>query len=227
MATKTVKPVNRIEANGHGAILFTPMKPDFQMLRLRLVGDSRLVSHAWSVKAQQEMLDKQMKKAKQGKSAKDPVECFRQSLYRLPDGSGFGFPATAFKSCAVDAANFCELKKTEIRGAFHVVGDLIRIECGPLEEMSEQDVEYASQLKAEHAKGASMRMDMVRIAMGTSDIRFRGQFPKWAVELVIRYHAKVITPEQIINLYNVAGFAVGVGEHRPQRDGSWGLFHVE
>jgi hypothetical protein len=36
-----------------------------------------------------------------------------------------------------------------------------------------------------------------------------------------------ITPEQIMNLLNYGGFANGVGEWRPSRDGSFGTYHVE
>ena len=31
---------------------------------------------------------------------------------------------------------------------------------------------------------------------------------------------------QILNLFNTAGFAVGVGEWRMEKDGQYGLFHV-
>lgn len=171
---------------------------------IRLVGDSPLICHAWSHKAKQEMLDKQMKKAKQAKEAKDPERDFRESLYEHPQG-GYGFPAVAFKSAAVDAcSHIAGVTKVEARGAFHIIGDMIRIEGEP-----------------------RMREDMVRIAMGTADIRFRGEFPEWACELTIRYNRNVLSEEQIRNLFNVGGFAIGVGEWRPQKDGSFGMFHVE
>lgn len=171
---------------------------------IRLVGDSPLICHAWSHKAKQEMLDKQMKKAKQAKEAKDPERDFRESLYEHPQG-GYGFPAVAFKSAAVDAcSHIAGVTKVEARGAFHIIGDMIRIEGEP-----------------------RMREDMVRIAMGTADIRFRGEFPEWACELTIRFNRNVLSEEQIRNLFNVGGFAIGVGEWRPQKDGSFGMFHVE
>ena len=67
---------------------------------------------------------------------------------------------------------------------------------------------------------------MVKIAMGTADIRYRGEFKEWKASFILRYNANVIGPEQILNLFNTAGFAIGVGEWRPQRDGSFGMFHV-
>jgi hypothetical protein len=168
-----------------------------------LIGDSPLICHAWSKKAKSEMLDKQMKKAKQAKEAKDPQRDYEESLYPLPQG-GYGFPAVAFKSAAVDACSYvANVTKVEVRGAFHINAELVEIEGDP-----------------------SPREDMVRIAMNTADIRYRGEFKKWSATIPIRYNANVLTLEQLLNLFNTAGFAVGVGEWRPQKDGSFGMFHV-
>lgn len=176
---------------------------EVRTMRLRLIGDSPLISHAWSEKAKKQMLDKQMKKAKTAKEAKDPHQDYIDSMYVHPEG-GYGFPCVAFKAAAVGACRFSDgVKMTEARGAFHVVGELAQIEGEP-----------------------NMRQDMVRIAMGTADIRFRGEFKKWAVELTISYNAAALSAEQIVNLFNIAGFGVGVGEWRPERDGSYGRFHV-
>ena len=178
-------------------------KMDLRQLEVRLVGDSPLICHAWSVKAKKEMLDKQMKRAKSAKEAKDPERDYRDSLYPLASG-GYGFPAVAFKSAAVDACSHVDgVTKVEARGAFHIVGERIRLEGEP-----------------------NMREDMVRIGMGTADLRYRGEFREWACSLSIRYNAAVISDEQIVNLFNTAGFAIGVGEWRPQRDGSYGMFHT-
>lgn len=173
-------------------------------LQVTLIGDSSLICHAWSKKAKQEMLDKQMKKAKQAKAAKDPERDYKESLYEHPEG-GYGFPAVAFKAAAVDAcSHIADITKVEARGAFHINGDMVKIEGKP-----------------------NPREDMVKIGMGTADIRYRGEFRKWKVTFDLRYNKNVISPEQILNLFNTAGFAIGIGEWRPQRDGSFGMFHVE
>ena len=184
-------------------ILIQLPKLNLQTMQVNLVGDSPLICHAWSKKAKQEMLDKQMKKAKQAKAAKDPQRDYEESLYVHPEG-GYGFPAVAFKASAVDAcSHIAGYTKVEARGAFHINVDLVKIEGKP-----------------------SPREDMVKIAMGTADIRYRGEFRKWKCSFTVRYNANMVTPEQILNLFNTAGFAIGVGEWRPQRDGSFGMFHV-
>lgn len=178
-------------------------KIDVRTMQVTLIGDSPLISHRWSEKAKKEMLDKQMKKAKTARAAKDPDADYRASLYEHPEG-GYGFPCVAFKAAAVGACRFSEgIKMTEARGAFHVVGELAKIDGDP-----------------------SMREDMVRVGMGSADIRHRGEFKKWRVTLLISYNASAMSPEQIINLLNIAGFGVGVGEWRPEKDGSYGRFHV-
>jgi len=176
---------------------------DLRNLTIKLIGDAPLICHAWSHKAKEEMLNKQMKKAKQAKEAKDPERDFRDSLYTHPDG-GWGFPSVAFKAAAVDACSHVDgITKVEARGAFHINGDMLRIIGEP-----------------------TPREDMVRIGMGTADIRYRGQFDPWSVIVPIRFNASVLSAEQIVHLFNIAGFGIGVGEWRPQRDGMFGLFHV-
>lgn len=176
---------------------------DVREISITLIGDSPLISHAWSKKAKEQMLDKQMKKAKQAKAAKDPEQDFKDSLYEHPDG-GYGFPAVAFKSAAVDACSHVEgVTKVEARGAFHILGDMVKIDGSP-----------------------TPREDMVKIAMGTADIRYRGEFRVWRAVVRIRHNVNVLSAEQIVNLFNTGGFAIGVGEWRPQRDGSFGMFHV-
>lgn len=171
---------------------------------LRIVGDSPLICHAWSKKAKQEMLDKQMGKARGKKEPKNPEQDYAEAFYRTEDGKP-AFPTIAFKAAAVNASRQVEgLKMTFLRGAFHTVGELVEIEGTPRQ-----------------------REDMVRIAMGTADIRFRPEFPEWAVNLVVRLNVRSMTLEQLIHLFEQAGFSAGVGEWRPERDGLYGMFHVE
>lgn len=171
-------------------------------MEITLVGDSPLITHQWSAKAKKQMLDKQMRRARQPKAAKSPEEDYEESLYRFPDGR-FGFPAVAFKSAAVSACRYADTKMTEMRGAFHVIGELVPIEGEP-----------------------SMREDMVRVGMGTADIRYRAQFENGRATLTLSFNTRAISAEQLVNLFNVAGFGVGVGEWRPERKGSNGRFHV-
>ncbi len=122
-------------------ITIPPLKKD--VLEVKIIGDSHLITHAWSEKAKKEMLDKQMKKAKQGKEAKNPNRDYQESLYWLDKNNKlikpknadpnkhhlFGFKTIAFKAAAVKAANDVGLAMTFTRRSFHIVGEFVPIKC--------------------------------------------------------------------------------------------------
>ncbi len=195
---------------------------EISTFELTLVGDSPLIVHAWSEKAKKEILDKQMKVAKtKVRSIRNPAADFIDSLYWLTkkpaeptmeafyqavaEGAEFGFPSVAFKAAAVSAGfrTGVTKNKTIPNSAFHINGDMVRIYGTP-----------------------EIREDMVRVGMGAADLRYRGEFKEWSVILPIRFNMAVFTHEQIINLFNLGGFACGIGEWRPERGGSFGMYHV-
>jgi hypothetical protein len=178
---------------------------NIQTMQLPLVGDSPLIVHAWSQKAKQAMLDKQQKKASKGKEIRDPDRDFKEALYLMDDGH-YGFPAVAFKAAAVTVVSQIDgISKVFARQTFHVMGgDLVRI----------------------HGDEPVMREDMVRVGMGTADLRYRPEFRRWWVVLDVEYNASAISKEQLVNIFNTSGFGVGIGEWRPERDGRNGRYHV-
>lgn len=204
-----------VEAPAPVGVVIEIPKIDVRRIQVKLIGDSPLICHAWSEKAKKEILDKQMKKAKSAKEAKNPERDYFDSMYWLTTkpaepthedvaAAKFGFPCVAFKAAAVGACRFSDgIKMTFARGAFHVDGEFATIDGSP-----------------------NMREDMVRVGMGVADIRYRGEFKDWSTTLNVSYNAAAISPEQIINLFNQAGFGVGVGEWRADRDGQYGRFHV-
>lgn len=228
--------VNRLQKKSGGRGKVTEESVEIQPIKIAVVdivvvGETPLVVHAWSEKAKREMLDKQMKKAKTAKTAKNPWLDFCDSLYWITPKpevfdektkdriiteediakAKFGFPTAAFKSAAVDAVrNVDGMTMTLAKGVFHVIGELSEIHS---------------------AKPPRMREDMVRLSTGVADIRFRGEFQlPWWIKLQVRYNAGVISVEQVFNLFNIAGFCSGLGEHRPSspesKNGSGGMFHV-
>jgi hypothetical protein len=193
---------------------------DIRLMDVTVIGDSPLIVHAWSQKAKLEMLGKQMKQAKGAKEAKDPRADFESSLYRLTDG-GYGFPSIGFKAAAVTACtSVAGITKVAARQAFHILGEDVDVQ-GAFDGTSARN-----NLVRISGKQPTMREDMVKVGMGTADLRYRGEFADWHARLLVRYNANVLSESQILNIINVAGFAVGVGEWRPERDGMSGMFHV-
>jgi len=175
-------------------------RPDIRIAEIEITGTASLICHKWSEKAKKEMLDKQMKKAKSGREARNPEQDYKDSLYVLENGE-YGFPSIAFKAAIVRAGTYADMKMTYLRGAFHINDEFVKIDGTP-----------------------TMREDMVRVGMGTADLRYRGEFKSWKATLPILYNAKAISLEQISNLIMIAGFSVGVGEWRPEKDGQHGTF---
>ncbi len=179
--------------------------PDLKLeeMTIRIIGDSPLIVHCFSEKARKAILNTHEGKAKAGREKKVPHDDYLASMYYTTDGKP-GLPAIMFKAAAVNAANDANIAKVLARRAFHVVGP----EILPL-------------IGTPH-----MREDVVRIGMGTTDIRHRAEFTEWAVDVHVVYNAGIISGSQLVNLFKTAGFGVGVGEWRPERDGTFGMFHV-
>lgn len=182
------------------AIVLPPLQ--LATLSFMLIGDSPLIVHAWSEKAKRLMLDKQMKKASQGKEAKDPQADYEACFYRTPSGA-YGFPAIGVKAAMISACRFADMKMTSARGAFHIDAEMLEVIGEP-----------------------RPREDMVRVGMGVADIRYRPEFVEWRIPVTLKINTSVISAEQVANLLNIAGFGVGIGEWRPEKNGQYGRFHV-
>lgn len=180
-------------------------------VKIKLKGITPLIVNKFSCKSQKQIADKQQGKAKDKKPPKDPKADFEAATYFMPGSKNkkYGFPASGFKQAAVSACRYVDgITMTHVKGSFHVLGDLVEIKI----------------------KGKpNMREDTVRIGgfgAKVADLRYRPEFVDWTCELVIRYNTSAITAEQIAHLLNVAGFSIGVGDWRPERDGSFGMFEV-
>jgi len=199
-------------------------------LSIKLVGDSPLWIRRLSAKFKDEIEGRNKGKALPKKKIRDKDEEFRESLYWLDKDSNeiaagkdvskhnyWGFPASGFKKAAISACRaFQGIKMTEMKGAFHVLGRYVRIEGKP-QVQKEQDCD-----------GIWVREGGKGPGTGIPNVRYRAEFPVWSAVLNVRYNKNMISPEQIYNLMNTAGFAVGVGEDRPDKaGGQGGMFHVE
>lgn len=191
---------------------------------ISIEGDTPLIMNKWDEKAKQEILDTQQKKPKaKGREARDPEAEYVNTIYFIegePEertcaavqeavlkGARFGFPSSAFKACAIMGAyrSGIGIKTTEMRAAFHIPGEFVEIKGIP-----------------------NPREDMVKIGgiNKTAYIRFRSEFRNWKADIHVRYNSGVVTLQQLANLFNVGGFACGVGEWRSERNGTMGSFHV-
>lgn len=201
---------------------------DIKRVKVRITGDTPLIVHAWSEKAKRQMLEAQMKTTKtKAKDVRDPFDDFVQSLYWLEgkpeestpeafenainNGAKWGFPVGAIKQAGNSAAYRLGWVKNQmqLRGSY-----FLQTEFGDMAEI----------------KGSipEIREDMVRIGMGSADLRYRGEFKNWYMDMTLEYNASGdMTLEQILNVINAGGYTCGIGEWRPEKDGSFGKYHIE
>lgn len=196
-----------------------------QEARIRIVGLSDLIVKRMSEKTQEALVSKQGKRSPKAKEARDPEDDFRESLYTMPGskpagqkGAKYGFPASGIKKSVVTAAgrflkDGLALNGKIVEGSLFIVptesgSDLIRI--------------------IHEANDPYMRSDAGRNPnSGGAVMIHRGAFSSWAMEFVIRYNASVLSIEQIATLFMWGGFAVGIGEWRPEKGGTYGQYQID
>jgi hypothetical protein len=202
--------------------LILSRKPLFQSFRFWIIGDTPIITHAWSEKAKREMLQKQVKATKGGREARDPRDDFVSSLYEMGDG-GFGFPATGIKNCILSAAHKDKgVARSAVMGALWIDAEMIRVRpalAGAVCDMP---------LVRIHGSDPEMREDMVKIGgmTKTANLAYRGQFRMWGMRVTGRLNASVVTPEQLAFLVQESGVSSGLGEWRNERKGMFGAFHM-
>lgn len=198
-------------------------KTKFNRFKVWLVGDTPIITHAWSEKAKREMLTKQVKGTKPGKEPRDPQADYVSSLYEMTEGV-FGFPATGVKNCILSAAHKDKgIARSGVMAALWIDAEMTRVRpalAGAVCDMP---------LVRIWGSDPVMREDMVKIGQGlnkTAALAYRAQFTVWAMRITGRFNPTVLTEEALAFLVEEAGVASGLGEWRNERKGMFGAFHL-
>lgn len=174
-------------------------------MTVSIEGRTPLLTNRFGEKTMEAIEAKQQKKAKTAKEARNPEQEFQDACHMIGKGT-YGFPAGGLKKALVVAGGrFADEKMTHLRGVLNPEGDLIPI-IGP---------------------APTMRKDSVRLQGGITSIAYRPQFMPWAMDVPIVYNASLIGEAQILNLFQIAGFAVGIGAWRPESNGVFGQFTLK
>ena len=174
-------------------------------------GTSPLVMHQWSEKAKRMMRDKQQegKKTKE-RELRKPSEEAESATYRTADGD-VGIPAMALKSSLVNAAHKdIGIEKTLVRKAMFLI-------C----EDPNLIIPFTS------CDEPTVREDMVRIGMGSADLRYRPEFRNWRATVQFEIDADLMQDSDVLALVGRAGFGVGLCEWRPEKGGEFGRFEID
>jgi hypothetical protein len=188
-----------------------------RQLRLKIKGTSSVISHPFSEKAKKGIEDKQQQKAKGPREKRDPKAEFLAACYVMPGktagkrGCVYAIPANAFKQAAICACRHIDgMTMAKMKGSIFVKG------------IGNDDL---TPIKFSGAH-PEMREDAVRLPNGNLDLRYRPEFHDWSCEILVEYNDVQFSAEQIVSLFQYAGFHCGVLEMRPERGYSHGMFEV-
>jgi len=216
------------------------------VVRAHITGLTPVISHAFSKKAQRDMLRKQRGETVK-KSKKDPVSDAVECLYLMdqnmedvlaliPDdlkelsadgyldpllldflkGVRVGVPATAYKEAMVRAGSNHGLKMVALETQMFV----------------RPSPKHDQLIEIEYTQPPVMKCDATTIGSAmsrTKDLRFRPYFFPWKAVITVSYHmaAKGLSEDMILTLLADAGEYVGVGDWRPEKRGTSGRFQIE
>lgn len=232
MATKkatatAAQETNRVFPNGNGSakakddVKLVIPQPKVQVLEISIRGIAPLVIRAWDQKTMQQLADK----AKTGVTVRnrekvDPDETYNSARYVSPEGWD-GFPAGGFRAAMIDAVSCVDIavrdfNMTLAKKCLFVIPDGI---C----KVSGRDLV--------RIEGQSERFDLMQPTSGGGPyMSYRPIYRKWSATLKIQFNAARLNAQGVLNLVSLAGFWVGIGEHRPtskeSKTGSFGRWEV-
>lgn len=179
-----------------------------KLVRMRIVGKSPLICHAWDEKNKSLMRDKHSGAKSKNRDARDTVAEGEAAAYRKDDGR-HGIPAMAIKSSVIGAAHKdLGIEKTLVRKALFLVCDddkILPIESDP----------------------PVIQEDVVRVGQGSADLRYRPYYFNWSVIVDWEIDAELLQVKDLVTLVDRAGFGVGICEWRPEKGGEYGRFAVD
>ena len=180
------------------------------VLTTRIKGISALIEHKWSEKAIKMMEDKHAGVKVKNRDVRIPEQEFKDAAYVCEDGR-FGFPSGGLKKCMINAAHKdIGLEKTLLKKSLFILPD-----------------DTVNNLCAFESDEPLMRQDIVKVGMGSTDLRYRPEFRNWSMIVRIEFDSQSLTLNTILSLVQRAGYGVGLGEMRPEKGGEYGRFEVD
>lgn len=172
---------------------------------VEIVGTAHLIQHNFSQKTIEQMLRKHMGITVQ-REKKKPRECIEDAtIYNTADPKRVCLSPTAIKKAILTAASQIEkITKGSLKTRLFMPGKSIPIT-------------YSAMIP---------RMDMVRTSgiNRQPDVRFRPSFSNWKARFELEFSHE-LRVQSVIDLIYRAG-SIGVGEWRPEKDGTFGTFKV-
>lgn len=172
---------------------------DIKEVVIPITGISPLIVNKFSEKAKLQIKIKQFGIATNKKhDIKDPNQDYENAKHYSPQGWE-GFPAAGFKAAMIRGAKMIGMVMKDTQTSFFIKAD-----------------DEETQLVRIYGE-SRLREDMVRVGMGSADVRFRPEYLKWTANLTVEFNEGVLSLDQIYQLVKAAGYGCGIGEMRPEK----------
>ena len=209
-------------------VRLTIKAPNFQTIRVGIIGTAPYVQNRFSMKARETIRGTQVagSRAKKGKARepKDFDALYEGAQYHgLPlyakksDDPWHGIPAAAFRNAMISACRMVGYKMTMAKLSVFIIADGFDTEDGTaLVRITKGEPHYHE--------------GYVRNATGVVDLRARPMWDGgWEASVTIKFDGDQFAREDVANLLMRAGLG-GVGEGRPDSKSSaglgWGTFDI-
>jgi hypothetical protein len=178
-------------------------------LKLKVVGRTPYMPEPMDM-AVLDRYDKKKSKQSYDKDSISEEDKAKEKYYFTNDGQK-GIPARAFYNSMIRASSYLFDKKDggmrNVKEGVNVLGDVVVLK-------------YKKEVTLTHWGRQSGQTKAPRKII-------RNSFEDWSCNLEIEYNQEQLSPENIINILNWAGFHIGVGAFRKEKTGNFGSFYVE
>jgi len=181
-------------------------KQDMAKITLHVKGLTPFISHRMNENF------RETKSIKKELTPKDLDIIYGRTLYLTHDKKIPGIPAAAFSKCGEESAKGkgwwtgSDIDGKKFKGGVQVIGQVLPLVGKGLKE--------------------TRRVDVVRVGRGAPDIRYRMSFENWECSIPLIINLNLMSVENVLKVFAVAGTAIGVGDWRPQRSGTFGMFEL-
>ena len=185
---------------------------DLRIIQMKIAGTSPFMQCRFPEKAKAKMMAAQQggtqARNRKNREPRDFDEDYKQAIHRMENGDA-GIPAGAFRAAAISACRLVGFKMTIAKLSVFVEADGYDINDGtPLVKIF----------------GKPEKNIMVgRNADGGADLRVRALWRQWHAVLRVRYDAKQMDANDVLNLIDRVGQQVGIGEGRADSRQSAGI----
>jgi hypothetical protein len=178
-------------------------------LKLKVIGRTPYIPEPMDM-AVLDRYDKKKSKQSYDKDSISEEDKSKEKYYFTQDGKK-GIPTRAFYNSMIRASSYLFDKKDggmrNVKEGVNVLGDIILLK-------------FKKEVQLTHWGRMSGQTKAPRKII-------RNSFEDWSCELEIEYNQEQLSPENIINILNWAGFHIGVGAFRKEKTGNYGSFYVE